>query len=380
MTNRAGKATYAYGLLFQSEAIKKWHLSAPDSFKQYRSSWYDRVDDCDYGAAPLNANIEVTSRCNMACTFCYNIKMPEDQIGDMDISTYQKFINDGVKEGLVAVNLNGLGEPTLRADLPEMIAYAKEKGVLEVMFHTNGSIMSIELAEKLIKAGLDKIIFSVDSPEKESYEKMRLLKTYDADSKLRIKPMDFDKIRQNVETFFEVRKRAGSVKPFIRTTMVLTDENEKYVPLFIERWKDLADEISVQDMLSESKITEKVSWRNSNKSRVFANKRQLLEQALQKNIKYVCPLLYQSMYFYHNGDVAMCSYPQARDIKIIGNIKSSTVAEIWKSSEIVDLRRLHEEGKWHEVEMCRNCDMPYVEIASNLNMSHTSQFSESNGH
>ncbi len=372
MSKRAGKATYAYGLLYESEAIRQWKENAPPEYKSYREKWVQRVEECTCEAAPLNANIEVTSRCNMACTFCYNIKMPEHQIGDMEVSTYHKFIDDGVRDGLVAVNLNGLGEPTLRSDLPEMIEYAKKAGVLEVMFHTNASIMSEELATKLINAGLDKIIFSVDSPDKASYERMRLLKTYTNESKLQIKPMSFDQIKHNVELFFNTRQKLQSEKPFIRTTMVLTDDNEQFVSQFIERWKAVADEISVQDMLSESKITEKTSWRNSNKSRVFANKKQLLDYATKNGVNYICPLLYQSMYFYHNGDIAMCSYPQARDMKIIGNIKQSTVADIWQSEEIADMRKLHEQGKWHEIEMCRNCDMPYVEIAGTLSMSHTS--------
>ena len=324
MSKTASTPYYAYGLLYRSDAMERWLANADDDFKKYRRDWVERIDNNDYSESPLNANIEVTSRCNMACTFCYNIKMPESQIGDLTMARYKKFIDDGASAGLKAVNLNGLGEPTLRDDLCEMISYAKERGILEVMFHTNASKMSDDYANALIDSGLDKIIFSVDSPDRETYEGMRLLKTYDSSNRMRIQPMDFDEVYANVKCLYDVKLARQSVKPFIRTTMVLTDTNEKFVPDFLNRWKPFADEISVQDMLSESKITEKTAWRNKQKSRVFQNKESLLDFALKNNIKYVCPLLYQSMYFYNNGDIAMCSYPQARDMNIIENIDNSS--------------------------------------------------------
>lgn len=372
MVKTASSPFYAYGLLYRSDSMQQWIDNADPDFKQYRRDWTERVDNNDYSDSPLNANIEVTSRCNMACTFCYNIKMPDSQIGDLTMSRYKKFIDDGVVAGLKAINLNGLGEPTLRDDLIDMISYAKDKGILEVMFHTNASKMTHVYANTLIDSGLDKIIFSVDSPDRKTYEGMRLLKTYDSNNRMKIVPMDFDQVYANVKCLYDVKQSRASIKPFIRTTMVLTDTNERFVPDFIERWKPFADEISVQDMLSESKITEKTAWRNKQKSRVFENKQSLLDFALKNNIKYICPLLYQSMYFYNNGDIAMCSYPQARDMNIIGNIDNDSVVDIWHSTSINELRATHESGNWHTVEMCKNCDMPYVAIASYLDESHTS--------
>ena len=52
--------------------MQRWLDEAPDDFKQYRLDWTRRVEEQDPGDGPLNANIEVTTRCNMACTFCYN--------------------------------------------------------------------------------------------------------------------------------------------------------------------------------------------------------------------------------------------------------------------------------------------------------------------
>ena len=94
----------------------------------------------------------------MACTFCYNPYLPESQIGDLSFERFKSYIDSAIESGLKSINLNGLGEPLLRSDLPEMIAYAKSKGVLRP-YHTNVSIMTPTLAKRLVDSGLDKIIF-----------------------------------------------------------------------------------------------------------------------------------------------------------------------------------------------------------------------------
>ena len=124
------------------------------------------------------------------------------------------------------------------------------------MFHTNVSIMTPSLAKKLVHSGLDKIIFSVDSPDKGTYQSVRLLKRASQSDDVHqtsIVPMDPEKIRENVLLFKSIRDELGSVKPFIRTTMVLTDDNEQFVEEFLALWRDISDEVSVQDMVSNSK-------------------------------------------------------------------------------------------------------------------------------
>ena len=55
-----------------------------------------------------------------------------------------------------------------------MIKYAKSKGVIDIMLHTNGTVMDEDLAKKIVNSGLDRIIFSLDSITKEIYEKIRV--------------------------------------------------------------------------------------------------------------------------------------------------------------------------------------------------------------
>ena len=65
------------------------------------------------------------------------------------------------------------GEPLLHPDLPQMIAEAHAEGLYTIV-STNAQAMTPELAEKLLRAGLNRIIVSMDGLTQASYEAYRI--------------------------------------------------------------------------------------------------------------------------------------------------------------------------------------------------------------
>ena len=120
---------------------------------------------------------------------------------------FKKIIDEAKKYNLPAVNLNGLGEPITHPKLVEMIEYCRDAGIEDIMFHTNGTVMTEKLAKKLINSGLTQIIFSLDTTDKKIYEEMRV-------------GANFEKVNKNVERFIEIRNALKSKMPMVRTTMV----------------------------------------------------------------------------------------------------------------------------------------------------------------
>lgn len=64
------------------------------------------------------------------------------------------------------------GEPLLNRDLPVMIRRAHEAGLYTIV-STNAQALTKELAERLVEAGLSRIIVSIDGFSQESYEAYR---------------------------------------------------------------------------------------------------------------------------------------------------------------------------------------------------------------
>ena len=78
--------------------------------------------------------LEVTARCNMNCTFCF---AEPDGAQDPSLDTVKRWIDDLTDPGKTLLQLSG-GEPTVRDDLPEIVAYAKQAGCKYVQLNSNG--------------------------------------------------------------------------------------------------------------------------------------------------------------------------------------------------------------------------------------------------
>ncbi len=353
---KIANAYYAYGILYLSENFRRWEASQGSRYQAYRRAWVRRPADLEHGEFPLNLNIEVTTRCNLACTFCSHPSLKEEQKFDMPWDLYARLLEEGKRYNTPAANLNGLGEPMLRPDLPRMIRAAKEHGFLDVMFHTNGTLMTERQAQALIESGLDRIIFSVDSPDKSTYEAMRVRGKW-------------EQTVANVRCFHEIRTRMNKTLPLIRTTMVVTDKTVHQVPDFTHLWKPVADQITLQDLTWRTKLLEKGSWENQEKSAIPVAMDQIRQEAKERKLSFVCPYLYQSADLYGNGDVIPCCNPNARKSMVMGRYDQKGIRGVWLGKRYQEIRKLHAEGRWDEHPICRECEVPLIELYKNLRES-----------
>ncbi len=108
--------------------------------------------------------ISVTERCNFRCVYC----MPADGIAlapRSELLSFEEIVRTvrvGATLGLTKIRLTG-GEPTVRRDLPELVAMLNQiDGINEIAMTTNGARL-LELAEPLKKAGLTRLNISLDT-------------------------------------------------------------------------------------------------------------------------------------------------------------------------------------------------------------------------
>jgi radical SAM protein with 4Fe4S-binding SPASM domain len=119
--------------------------------------------------APYRMDLAITYRCNNDCSHCYNDR-PRDY---PEISTEQwKLILDRLWDiGIPHIVFTG-GEPTLRTDLPELIAYAERKGQITGLNTNARRLMDVSFLQKLIDAGLDHVQITVESHDAEIHDQM----------------------------------------------------------------------------------------------------------------------------------------------------------------------------------------------------------------
>ena len=117
--------------------------------------------------------LEVTGRCNLLCPVCFaqsGEAGPDPGLPEIE-SWYQKLLKQG---GPFNIQLSG-GEPTVRDDLPEIVAIGKRLGFSFFQLNTNGLRLAADAdyAERLKAAGLSCVFLQFDGTNDAIYQTLR---------------------------------------------------------------------------------------------------------------------------------------------------------------------------------------------------------------
>jgi len=117
-----------------------------------------------FGRIGDDLRVSVTDRCNFRCTYCMPEEglewLPRDQL--LHFEETRRLVGVFVDLGIRSVKITG-GEPTVRADLPTLVAMIREVGPeLEISMTTNGVLLDRQ-AQSLADAGLQRVTVSLDS-------------------------------------------------------------------------------------------------------------------------------------------------------------------------------------------------------------------------
>ena len=102
----------------------------------------------------------MTRRCNLKCVHCYAQAKDIEFENELSTEEGKALIDNLANFGSPVILFSG-GEPTLRKDLPELAAYAREKGMRAVI-STNGTLINRDLAIRLKDVGLSYVGVSLD--------------------------------------------------------------------------------------------------------------------------------------------------------------------------------------------------------------------------
>lgn len=276
---------------------------------------------------PVRLWVELVSTCNLRCVMCPNKDLPEKDRGFMDFEVFKKII-DEAKEFVSEVNLYHRGESLLHPQLEEMIQYAQEKG-LYTKIHTNGTLLDDELIKKLLRSGLNRITFSYDAYDKETYEKIRVGASY-------------ERVMENIRRLLELKKEKNSpINVFIE---LIAFPNMKWKEIKNKR-KELSHRF--KDLPLNGIIPRKIhNWGGYLNIRKASNKYS------------ICPFPWNALVILWDGTVLPCTQDFFGDYRV-GNVKDSTLKDIWNSEEMKKLRFLLSSGKYNEIKICSNCDRPW---------------------
>lgn len=105
----------------------------------------------------------VTRACNLKCVHCYAHATDDSSSDELSTAEGRQMIDDLAEYGVPVLLFSG-GEPLVRKDLPELAAYAVEKGMRAVI-STNGTLITKSTAQTLKDIGLSYVGISLDGLE-----------------------------------------------------------------------------------------------------------------------------------------------------------------------------------------------------------------------
>lgn len=98
---------------------------------------------------------EITPRCNLSCSYCYNVwkNHPDYPTGELDTAGVKKLLSKIIRESHCRlVTLTG-GEPMLRDDIIDIVRHLKDEGV-EINVISNGTLFTEDSVRELVQSGV----------------------------------------------------------------------------------------------------------------------------------------------------------------------------------------------------------------------------------
>ena len=170
-------------------------------------------------------------RCNCKCIYCNMWKFE-----DFDERSLLPVFKDMFEKGLLVDKDYGYisfagGEPTIMLDFEKIIMLCLENGITNYVINSNGIIYS-KAVEELLKRTNIKLVVSVDSGSKETYEKIKQVP-------------HFDKVIGNLKTY--VNKQLGSDTKVRSKFIIIPGMNDTFEE--IKKWYDCSTAIGIKMLI-----------------------------------------------------------------------------------------------------------------------------------
>jgi len=333
-------------------------------YQLYREEWHRRPKEFDPGESPLAVTCELVSSCNLGCTMCYTIteEFQSSVVGAQKMLPWpivKAIIDECAELGVPSMLFSWRGESSIYHSrykgkaykLPDVLAYAREKGILEITCLTNGQLLDRAVAERIVEAEPSWISFSIDGLEK-PYNNIRT-----PPNKRGTDYNAFETVTNNIKQLIEIRDQNGKTRPQIRTNSIfpaIADDPQAYHAFM----KNLG-----------------VGWITVNEIWDFRED-WLPEHQIMDD--WGCQYPFQRLTVSANGTIVPCTGAHNEEAglvlgrycgtppKIVVNLEEGkkitvdspqvTLKEAWNSKKLANIRKLHENNQRKEIKNgCRNC-------------------------
>lgn len=291
-------------------------------------------------STPLVVQIFPVYACNFRCNYCvFSTKIADRGFVSsetfLDFDLYKKCVDDMTHfpDKLKVLRFVGMGEPLLHKRIADMVEYTAKSGITDrVEILSNASLLTREMSDNLLKAGLARLIISIQGTNAEKYKLV-----CGAD-------IQFDQFTDNIQYFYDNKGDAQLHIKVIDYALDGPEDEQKFYDIF----GDMCDSIGVEHA---GPIYPWVDY-----DEVLQGKDLSVTQfGLTASELHICPQPFFTLQINPDGKVVPCysiDYPS-----IVGDCNEHSVTQIWNSIKFNQFRRSMLDGASDASSACKICNI-----------------------
>jgi MoaA/NifB/PqqE/SkfB family radical SAM enzyme len=294
--------------------------------------WNNIAELMDYYIPPLPSDywLDIHRGCNLKCIMCPQSKGLRPRAPRMSLDMFKGIIDD-VCESRPLVRLYISGEPLLHEGLFEMLEYAGARNC-QTAIHTNATILTPEISEKLLSSALSYLSFSFDGCSPQVYEQLR-------------PPAKFEQVESNIRQYLDLRRQGGGDGPYTTIEIIRMRETDELLQDFIHRWETSG--------VDEVRVAEYMTWHGR------VEDRRLESEANWPGYQ-PCAAPFQHGCILSDGTVVPCCLDVDGQMPL-GNVADKKFRDIWTGDDFRQLRLAMLTGTVPSGSICDACDNTFRE-------------------
>lgn len=276
-------------------------------------------------AFPRAIQIMTDSRCNARCLFCGYMDVHKTiPQGEMSDDLFKKIADECGKHWIGRISPYLMNEPLMDKKMPERIAYINKvkKPITKTKINSNGALLTKDVSERLVDAGLRHLWISVQGYSEETYRQSMSL--------------NLTKVLDNIDAFLDIRDRKGKKLPKVSITTLHTQLVSDELDYAKKYWGERDVKFKIHKL--DNRAGKDLSDLSMNKPK----------------LRRKCDLFLKQAYVLYNGDMILCCHDWRRTV-VLGNVGKQSIEEIWNSKKFTDLIHEYYAGDFKNCEICRTC-------------------------
>lgn len=278
---------------------------------------------------PQLIDVQTKDGCNASCTFCPSGKpFLKVKHGTMEDWVFRKVVDEASRHTVWRFAPFLMNEPLRDENIHERVAYARRKmpWYTQIRLISNGALLTEDVAYNLVHAGLDKLIVSVQSIDREVYEKTMV-------------GLDYDLTMENIVRFVDLKRRLRKRHPDFEVWMVRTKYVEDRLGEHRRFWKGLRIKFKARRLNNQANPNLEARMRDLNPTEWrFATH---------------CAIPFWRFWVVWNGDVVVCCADWHR-AAVLGNVREQSIEQVWNNKFYEEYRERMLAGETRGL-ICHDC-------------------------